>query len=404
MLACAGVLSVGTLSSSADWLIKTYSNPPGGTITNLATADALIGGFNLQGGAPVVSNYTTLNTQDNGGANNVGLPLGTQIVGLPVADNDDFAFVGKGTVTVNVAGNYTFINNTDDGSRLRGSVSGGPVSTIINDDVLSAPHDAASAPINLPAGAKLTFDWTWFERGGGAEGLVSYQRDGGTRVVVGDPSQGLSLDGGTYQGSLYKSVVTPGVTLNTLADAHGIIAPANQKGSALLPTFNLLQSGGDGHFGGGVQPPGYDASVDRDDFVSQGTGILRITTGGTFKFATLSDDGAEFTLKDPSGNVLLSFITDDTLHGAGDPGDIKYSDIVTLPAGDYPITALFFERGGGASGELFFVDPVTNAPLALVGDVANGGFEVVQSVPEPATLSLLGVGALALMRRRRRIA
>src|SRR5207248_4598033 len=141
---------------------------------------------------------------------------------------------------------------------------------------------------------------------------------------------------------------------------------------------------------------------DINDYVVKGTGFLKVVTAGTYRFASLSDDGAEMILQDPTGTTTLASIIDDTYHGAGDPGDIKLSDPVTLAPGFYPLSYLFFEAGGGSSGELFLVDPTTGAPIALVGDTANGGLEVVQSVPEPATLSLLGLSAAFLLRRRER--
>jgi PEP-CTERM motif-containing protein len=39
--------------------------------------------------------------------------------------------------------------------------------------------------------------------------------------------------------------------------------------------------------------------------------------------------------------------------------------------------------------------------FALVGDVANRGLEVTQSVPEPGILSVLALGSIFAFRRRR---
>jgi hypothetical protein len=377
----AGLASLGSAASASDWLIQTYMD--NGQITNYTKADGLINGYKLVSGFPVSSSYTATNVQDNNGGGAFG--VGTQIVGLPGAptDSDDFVFVGTGTVTVNTAGSYVFFTNTDDGSRVRGSVNGGPTSQIITDNVLSGPHDVPSAAIALPAGASVAFNWMWFERGGGAEGSLSYTRDGGTRVLLSDNSQGLSLSGGAYTGTLYKSDTSTNTTLGTngLATSHTLVAdPTKLFASAHAPTFNIVNTGGDGHFGGGVQPPGIQGE-DINDYVVKGTGFLKVVTGGTYRFASLSDDGAEMILKDPTGTTTLVSIIDDTYHGAGDPGDIKLSDPVTLAPGFYPLSYLYFEAGGGSSGELFLADPLTGAPIALVGDTANGGLEVVQSIP-----------------------
>jgi hypothetical protein len=86
------------------------------------------------------------------------------VVGLPPGDNNDFVFVGTGQLSVAQTGNYVYVTNTDDGSRLRATVNGGAREQWITDDVLSGPHDAPSAEIALAAGM-YQIEYSYFERG-----------------------------------------------------------------------------------------------------------------------------------------------------------------------------------------------------------------------------------------------
>src|SRR5262245_55129594 len=177
-------------------------------VFDYASADMLVAGTGLAPGFPVSFSYALASVQDYGHANLFG--VGTQIVGLPGAptDSDDFVFVGNGSLTVNTTGTYNFFASTDDGSRVRIRINNGPVQQIITDNVLSAIHTAGSDPLVLAAGDKLDFDWMWFERAGEAAGDFFYNRTG-VDALIGDPAQGLSLDGGSFTGKLYKAEPDP---------------------------------------------------------------------------------------------------------------------------------------------------------------------------------------------------
>lgn len=393
LMCCSG-------TARADWLIQTYSKPSVGTISNYATADALIGGTSLA--FSHTAPYSLANTSDNGDSGGE-FGVGTQIVGIGPGDIDDFAFVGKGGLTVGTSGSYTFYTNTDDGSRVKLSVNGGAFSQVVTDDVLSGPHTVPSAAIALNAGDTVDFDWMWFERGGGAEGEFFYSRDGGAHTLIGNSAQGLALNGGSLSGTVYKSQIVPGITLNNYNDVATLLGtPGTLKGEGYFPTFNIVNSGGDADFPGGVNAPG--VPTDADDFVAIGTGYLDIEPGqtGDYIFRTNSDDGARLKIDlnddgdfDDAGELVINH---DVLQGPTNTD----SGVVSFPLdGYYKIEYSFFERGGGAEGELS-ARSASGTSFILVGDRAAGGLGVVRPIPEPSTMILAGIGGLAFVLYRRR--
>ncbi len=397
ILAAAAASATLALVSSAraDWLVKTYIDP---YIWNLGTADAIIGG--AWGSSPNTVSLSEWNTADNAADPGGGGVFNPNF--QSPASGDNFAVQGSGNIIVAAAGDYRFYNNTDDGSRLR--IDGG---TVILDDVLSGDHDA-SGVIHLNAGVH-SIQWTWFEYFGGAQGEVSYENlttAGTGRQLLGMAGTPGSANGVTLDAAAvvkgYQSSVS-GVTIDNLTKALTMAGdPSKKMAEGLYPVMNATQNDDDGRFLGGYTPPGllyprppdYPANDD-DDYVVTGTGFLHILLDGDYKFAQLTDDGGALRL---DGTPI---IVDDSLHGAGYPGDVKYSPVLHLTAGYHFLEHLFFERGGGASGEVFLVDPISNEPIALVGDVAHGGLEVTQTVPEPGILSVLALGSVFALRRRR---
>ena len=129
-----------------------------------------------------------------------------------------------------MTGEYTFGTATDDGSRLRININGGPTQQIIADDVLSAMHIVRSAPLTLSAGDTVAFDWMWFERRGDAEGVFFYSRDA-FDALIGDSSLGLSLSGGNFTGTVYDAQYR---AIRSFSDADAVKnTPDSERGSAL---------------------------------------------------------------------------------------------------------------------------------------------------------------------------
>ncbi len=156
-------------------------------------------------------------------------------------------------------------------------------------------------------------------------------------------------------------------TLDTQASAELLLSRASGHSDILneqvsvQPTFNVLGSGGDGHYGNNNPLPVWA----QEDYVVRAQGTITIPTAGIYTFGINSDDGGKITI---DGAVVMN---DPTLHGPAD-----FLGQVNLTAGSHTIDAYFWERGGGDEGELWAragSTTVWDSNFRLVGDAAGGG-------------------------------
>jgi hypothetical protein len=165
-------------------------------ITNFSQADSLRTGPN-EPGFPVSETREVFNILDFS-QGSPGVPGDQGAPGLRAPNiygkfDDNFLVVGSGTLVVPARGitDAIFRSTTDDGGRLLidtnqdGDLSD-PGDIIINDDVLSGPHNFDSQPVTLAAG-NYAIEYSFFERGGQAEGEVTVRLgDGLPFTLLGD--------------------------------------------------------------------------------------------------------------------------------------------------------------------------------------------------------------------------
>jgi hypothetical protein len=167
------------------------------------------------------------------------------------------------------------------------------------------------------------------------------------------------------------------------------------EGIRIDPVVNLRDTG-NGAFGNDRSFPGIDPfefpagdPAAGDDDNNFGTQILAnvYLTEGLHILGADSDDGTILEI----GGVEVGRTNE--WQGA------RIWDFIFEVEADgwYSLRALTMEGGGGSSIELHEV--LADGTRILLGDPAAGGSPVV--IPEPATIALLGLGGLALIRRRR---
>ena len=193
-------------------------------------------------------------------------------------------------------------------------------------------------------------------------------------------------------------------TVSNLAQAEAVVAsPPGQTSQTTTATFNFFNSGGEGRYAGNISPPPLN-SVDIEDFVVEGTGIITIPTSGTWSFGVNSDDGNRIQIDlNKDGDFLDAgeTVSDDVLAG---PHDF-IRQFAFPAAGDYNIRVIVFERGGGAEGEVFARSgsfSTWTADFKLVGDTTPGSEGlVIRSVSAGAGgsgyLSLIGANLVTPM-------
>ncbi|MEQ9453990.1 MAG: hypothetical protein RLN76_05275 [Phycisphaeraceae bacterium] len=238
-------------------------------------------------------------------------------------------------------------------------------------------------------------------------------------VVMGEESD-ISDDFVLYN-SRYRDVnsVSEFTPLHlSFADAVKAVDPS---GNAVDVQFNFLVDGGAGDLTPGVQDPIYDFSYDP---VTQSLAILEFSRGilhifdldtGEGLFGDYDDSGV---LDEPDINLLTAAIragSTDLDFDADSSGTVDADDLsewVTVLFGTFlgdsnldgnvdliDLSALASNFGGtaGWAGGNFNTDTVVDLiDLSLLAS----NFGSTTAIPEPAAISLLGLGALAIGRRR----
>lgn len=170
--------------------------------------------------------------------------------------------------------------------------------------------------------------------------------------------------------------------------------PSAQFGTDNRDLVNLHDSGGRWAYENDASFPGIDAfgqptgdphdGDDDEQFAVLVEGCIELTAG-LHVFGGVFDDGVLMRI----GGVEVG-----RTNGWDETGQWLFEAPV---AGHYSLEAIGFEMGGGAQLELY--EWLDNNTRVLMGDVANGASPVY--IPEPATIALLGIGTLTLIRKKR---
>jgi len=181
----------------------------------------------------------------------------------------------------------------------------------------------------------------------------------------------------------------------------GMVAgiPVIEEGTRVDPVVNLYDSGGRGNFSGGGMEfsyPGIDTytvdptePADGDDDENTATEIIACIhlSAGYHIIGINSDDGGILKI----GGVEVGRAPE--WKGTSDV-DILFQ---VGAEGWYPLNVRHVEGGGGSSIELSYI--LQTGERILLGDPRG---PEVRTIPEPATMLLLGLGGLLLGIRRKR--
>lgn len=178
--------------------------------------------------------------------------------------------------------------------------------------------------------------------------------------------QPLGVTSAGWTVTLYKSASTQ---INNLTQAQQLMDGTITRGNVTVggvakptpititdqPRINYADVASAGVFSGDTWPTASFGTAAIDDFVLRATAVLVVASTGEYTFNINNDDGGRLRIdlnndgdfNDP-GEVIIS---DDALHGS----TTSTADKV-LNAGTYPIEYIYFERGGGATGEVFYTN------------------------------------------------
>jgi hypothetical protein len=354
--------------------------------------------------------------------------------------DDDIVMRAIAKVIIPTDGQYTFGIDGDDGTRL--TVGGanftkqGPGGGTATGEVVefaANTGDAFTMGSTFLAAGEHDIELIWQERGGGA--FVEVFAAPGVKMAIDEDFApvGLSESITVAQGSLPTTVgqwnvrnvdVVSSRPLNNLADAqaaidlddgHADVEFAVEDQYDVInfrdPDSNTGQTGrftqGAGAFIGGTKPDNPDEAfpIDLpgmldDDFATMATVVVSIEEENDYIFGFASDDGGSLTLEGANFTILNPgaprAVTNDgqTMEFNANTGNSDTFGTTHLTPGEYELTFLSWERGGGAFAEVFAgvgSDPLGILSARLLGSPAEE-FDIV--IPRGLQLGGEGGGGI----------
>ena len=227
------------------------------------------------------------------------------------------------------------------------------------DSVTFSPNTSATAT-PVPSGQifeRVTARTIFTLRATNASGSTS-------ATITIDVVQPLGVTSEAWTVTLYKS---GGTQISNLTLAQQLINGTIARGNVTVggvatatpitivnqPRINYADVASSGAFGGDAWPTANFGSAAIDDFVIRATAVLLVASTGEYTFNINNDDGGRLRIDLNNDGDFTdageTVINDDALHAA-----TTFTAEKVVNAGTYPIEYVYFERGGGASGEVFY--------------------------------------------------
>ena len=303
-------------------------------------------------------------------------PGGTEFPGL---DNDDSVMVVTGFAEFTEPGLYAMFVNSDDGFEAG----------IGSQQIITAGNKGASdVPVfvNITEPGLYPLQVNWYERNSGNSfELTQWIPTGATLVNSAESTVKVytdapGADSAAFLPSAYQlervsgvgSCVDSGFNVRFVKNFSGVgnLDQAKQllagdweidyEDVSIQSVIDFFSTGGQGNFESGVPFPTLAVDVDDNDFAIEATGFIELSEGW-HQFGVNSDDGF--------GLYIGGFRVREYFDGKG-VSDVNGS-IYIPEAGLYPILLQYWEGGGGAACELYYLRE--DGSKVLVNDTANGG-------------------------------
>jgi hypothetical protein len=378
-------------------------------------------------------------------------------------NGDNKSYLFRGNIQVPAAGTYTFNVASDDGftlafnggtlpfSGLYNSNGGNPGSIVgYNGNANGAltffggrGTEDTGGNVTVPSAGTYHFDLTFHDGCcGDAVELSAAQGAkngfGASFALVGGSAAPVTKFAGNIVGGFQLATVrgnNAGSLDDAIADLNAVQGgdpPASRNGGTPIvtpgssPTVNYIdpQNANSGGHGPAQTFPG-DTGADDNNFSFGAQATLNIPAGrgGHYSYLVYSDDSARLRFINLATNTPVPILStsgnnankvdsngDTILDALSNPGNCC-NDIIgvwDLQPGNYRVEIVNNEQGGGAglflygaSGDQTAFDGNLFQLLGENLDSVPGGLQLV-AVPEPGTLGLLGLGAAAVLARRKR--